>query len=193
MALNRIKLLRRATVASPASERVRVTFPNGETGLMFPGPSTIITKAVIEQFAPRFLRQPGLIFLSESGNKVVALHDEVATSLGLRMDYSRNLPDIILADAYAEAQKLVFVEVVATDGAVTPPRKAALAEVAGAAGFGPDNVYFVSAFADRAAPAFRKLASEIAWGTFAWFMSEPERLLAFREGRTDELPALFHH
>ena len=77
------------------------------------------------------------------------------------------------------APKLVFVEVVATDGAVTVQRKAALAQVASDAGFRPENVYFVTAFADRSASAFRKLVSEIAWGTFAWFMSEPEKLLAF--------------
>ena len=192
-ALNRINLLRRGAVVSPSSERVRVTFPNGETRLMLPGPSTIITKAVIEQFATRFLRQPGVIFLSESGNKVVARDDDLATSIGLRLDYSRNLPDIILADVQPDTPKVVFVEVVATDGAVTIQRKAALSEVAADAALSPENIYFVSAFADRSASAFRKLVSELAWGTFAWFTSEPEKLLAFREGQTTELPALFKY
>ncbi len=192
-ALNRINLLRRGTVASGTSGRVKVTFPNGETRLMLPGPSTVIAKAVIEVFATRFLRQPGVIFVSESGNKVVARDDDVATSIRLRLDYSRNLPDIVLADVHPEAPKVVFVEVVATDGAITAQREAALSEVARDAGLGRENTYFVTAFADRSAPAFRKLVAELAWGTFAWFVSEPEKLLAFRQGETTELPALFKY
>ncbi len=190
-ALNRINLLRRGTVASRTSGRVKVTFPNGETHLMLPGPSTVIAKAVIEVFAPRFLCQPGVIFLSESGNKVVARDDQTATSIGLRLDYSRNLPDIVLADVQPDAPKVVFVEVIATDGAITVQRKAALTQVAADAGLKPEAVHFISAFADRSAPAFRKLVSELAWGTFAWFTTEPEKLLAFREGQTTELPGLF--
>lgn len=192
-ALNRINLLRRGAVLSQASERVTVRFPNGETRLMLPGPSTIVTKAVVEEFAPRFLRQPGVIFLSESGNKVVARDDSLANSIGLHLDYSRNLPDIVLADVHPDLPKVVFVEVVASDGAVTGQRKSALLEVAKEAGFKLENIYFLSAFEDRNAAAFRKLIPEIAWGTFAWFRSEPEKILALREGQVDELPRLFNH
>jgi hypothetical protein len=192
-ALNRIKLLKQAAVSLPTSERVRVTFPNGETRLMLPGPSTVIAKAVIEEFAARFLRQAGVIFLSESGNKVVARDDGLAKSIGLQLDYSRNLPDIILADVHTEKPKVIFVEVIASDGAVSEQRKTALSDVARAAGLRSEDVYFVSAFADRSAPAFRKLASQIAWGTFAWFMSEPDKLLAFRQGEQQELAKLFNY
>ncbi len=103
------------------------------------------------------------------------------------------LHEIILADIHPEAFKVVFVEVIATDGAITASRKRALADVAADAGMKPENVFFVSAFADRAASAFRRLVSEIAWGTFAWFMSEPEKLLAFRDGETTELAGLFRY
>lgn len=98
-----------------------------------------------------------------------------------------------MADVQPEIPKVVFVEVIATDGAINVQRKAALAEVAADAGLKPEAVYFVSAFADRSASAFRKLVSELACGTFAWFVSEPEKLLAFREGQTTELPALFKY
>jgi hypothetical protein len=190
-ALNRINILRRGVAVSPTSKRVTVTFPNGDTRSMLPGPSTVITKAVVEEFATRFLRQPAVIFLSESGNKVAVRDDNLAVSMGLQLDYARNLPDIILADVHPDSPKLVFVEVVATDGPVTIQRKAALSEVAKGAGLKPENVYFVTAFSDRSASPFRKVVSELAWGTFAWFSSEPEKLIAFREGQTTELAALF--
>jgi len=185
-ALSRISLLREGTVRSKSSQRVRITFPNGETRLMLPGPSTIISRAVVEGFSRRFLREPGVIFLSESGHKVVERDEALANSIGLRLDYSRNLPDIILADVCLDAPKVVFAEVVATDGAITEQRKQALLRIAEDAGYQPSNIFFVSAFLDRSTPAFRKLVSEIAWSTFAWFVAEPDKLLAFREGQTTE-------
>ena len=63
-ALARVTLIARAVVSS--KQGVLVAFPNGETRLLAPGPSSVIAKAVIEEFAPRFLRQPGVIWLSES-------------------------------------------------------------------------------------------------------------------------------
>jgi hypothetical protein len=180
-ALNRIVLLRRATVASNGADRVTVTFPNGESRLMRPGPSTTITKAVVEVFAARFLQEPGVVFVSESGEKVVARDDELAAAMGLHLDYGKNLPDVILADVAAARPRLVFVEVVATDGPINEQRKVALLEVASQARIERKHVYFVSAFSDRSASAFRKLVSEIAWGTHAWFMSEPEKLMTFSE------------
>jgi hypothetical protein len=160
---------------------------------MLPGPSTIITKAVVEDFAVRFLRQPGIIFLSESGDKVVARDDNLANSIGLKLDYARNLPDVILADVHPDSPKVVFVEVVATDGPITEQRKAALMQVAERAGMQPDHVYFVTAFSDRSASSFRKLISELAWGTFAWFRSEPEKLLVLRQGKGNQVVGLFNY
>lgn len=189
-ALNRVELLRRGAIHIASSDRIKVVFPNGETRLMLPGPSTIITKAVIEEFAVRFLRQPGVIFLTESREKVVARDEELAGSMGLNLDFARNLPDVVLVDVAVESPKLVFVEVVATDGAITEKRKEALLEVAGAGGFNTRDVFFVTAFADRDTPAFRRLAAQIAWGSFTWFAAEPDKLLIFRDGIGKELPAL---
>jgi hypothetical protein len=189
-ALSRIDLIRRGTVQSGSTERVKVTFPNGEVRLMRPGPSTVISKAVIEEFASRFLREAGIIFVSESGDKVIARDETIAKAIGLNLEYDRNLPDIVLADTSPASPKVVFVEVVATDGPINEQRKHALLKVASSAGYKTADVYFVSAFADRGAPSFKKCMSQIAWGTFAWFSSEPDKLLAFREGTTSELHSL---
>jgi hypothetical protein len=183
--LGRIKVLRKG--ASSPSERVIVTLPNGTTRLMHPGPSSIISKAVIEEFTRRFLREPALVFLSESRDKVNEQDAALAKSLGLNLDFARNLPDIIIADVAIAAPKLVFIEVIATDGAVTEQRKQALSQIAREAGYEHHNIYFVSAFMDRSMSAFPKLVSDIAWGTFAWFVSEPDKLLAFHDGTSTEL------
>ena len=162
--------------------KVTVKFPNGETRNMEPGPSSVISKAVVEVFAPRFLEKPGVIWLSESGNRVVQRDDALARAIGLDIEPDRNLPDLILVDLGPREPVLVFVEVVATDGPVNEARKAALLALATNAGFREDQVAFVTAFVDRSETPFRKSVSVLAWRSFAWFMSEPEHIVMLHRG-----------
>jgi len=148
---------------------------------MTPGVSADIAKAVIEVFAHRFLADPGVVFLSESGNKVVARDDALARSIGLTIASDKNLPDIILVDAGPAHPLLVFVEVVATDGPINGARKRALLAIADGANFPGEHLAFVTAFLDRGAGVFRKTVGSLAWGSYAWFASEPERLVVFAE------------
>ncbi len=53
-------------------------------------------------------------------DKVIQRDDNLANSMGLKLDYARTLPDIILADVHPESPKVIFVEVVATDGGIRP-------------------------------------------------------------------------
>jgi hypothetical protein len=160
---------------------VLVTFPSGETRQLAPGPSSIIARAVVEVFAKRFLLQPAVLWLSESGNKVLMRDDKIANALGLKIEAQKNLPDLILADLDGGAL-LVFVEVVATDGAIHERRKQAIYDLTDAAGFDRGNVAFVTAYQDRESAGFRKTVSQLAWGTFAWFVSEPDRLIVMHDG-----------
>ena len=178
-ALARIAIVRRG--AAGGGDHQLVTFPNGETRRMSTGPSSDISKAVIEVFAPTFLEKPGVITLSESGNKVVARDDELAKAIGLTIPADKNLPDIVLVDLGPAHPLLVFVEVVHTDGPVNDARKAALLKLAEKAGFASQNVAFVTAFLDRGSATFRKTVGTLAWGSYAWFASEPERLIQFNE------------
>ncbi len=179
-ALARVSIM--AAGAAGISAGVLVTLPNMTTRTLAPGPSAPISKAVIEEFAPRFLATPAVLWLSESGNKVVAQDDKLASKIGLKIDASKDLPDVILADIGPVDPLIVFVEVVATDGAVTARRQAALLALTDAAGFARKQICFVSAYADRENAGFKKTIGAIAWGTFAWFMSEPRCLICFRDG-----------
>ena len=163
--------------ASVGGDRILVTFPNGETQRMAPGPSSELSKDVIEVFASRFLGQPAVIFLSESRDKVVSRHDDLAKQIGLNILADKNLPDIILADLAPDEPRLVFIEVVASDGPVSEQRKKALLALTEAAGFPQDHITFVTAYRDRSRAEFRKTVDTLAWGSFAWFASEPDKLL----------------
>jgi hypothetical protein len=163
--------------AGKSRDKVVVTFPNGETRLLKAGPSSELTKAVIEVFAPRFLTEPAVVSISESASKVIARDDALAKSIGLNIEADKNLPDAILADLGPEHPRLIFVEVVATDGPVSERRKAALLELVSNAGFPKEHVAFVTAYLDRSAAPFKKNVNTLAWGSYAWFASEPDGLL----------------
>ncbi|HQS96350.1 MAG TPA: BsuBI/PstI family type II restriction endonuclease [Novosphingobium sp.] len=174
-ALARIAIVRKGAIGGGSDELV--TFPNGETRRMTPGPSTDISKAVIEVFAKRFLGKPGVIALSESSNKVVARDDELARAIGLTIPADRSLPDIVLVDLGPAHPLLVFVEVVHTDGPMNEARKSTLLHIAESAGFSAKHVAFVTAYLDRSSAAFRKTVSSLAWGSYAWCASEPDNLM----------------
>jgi len=178
-ALARISLLRSG--AGKDAGGVLVEFPNHETRRLSPGVSSKIAKGVVEQFAVLFLEDPAVLWLSESGNKVVARDDLLARRIGLNIDPSRYLPDIILVDLGAgesDAVLVVFIEVVATDGPITEERRAELMKLTDAAGFDPAQVAFVTAFLDRDHVAMRRSLPAVAWNSFVWIASEPDHLIA---------------
>ena len=142
----------------------------------------------MEVFARRFLRQPAVLLISDSGEKVVVRDEHLLAKIGLPLEADRHLPDVILLDGQHGAEKLVFVEIVASDGGITPLRQAALLQLARRAKFAAGSIHFVTAFADRDTAVFRRLAAQLARGTFAWFASEPTHLLCYR-GETEQLEA----
>ena len=180
----RVQILGRGAVAT--AHGVMVVFPNGETRKLVAGPSSVITKAVVEEFSRRFLAHPGVVFLSESGNKVVARDETLASAIGLIIPADRYLPDILLVDLGPKRPLLVFVEVVATDGPITSGRRRAFLEITRSAGFPDHNVAFVTAYLDRGKSSFKKTVSELAWNSFAWFASEPDHIIVLREGLADQ-------
>lgn len=181
-ALARTHLIKQAVNISAST--VLVTLPSGETRRLSPGPSSIIARAVVEEFAPRFLHRPALLWLSEPGNKVHLIDSALAQAIGLKINADRNLPDIILADLGVKPRPrvlLVFTEIVATDGPIHEQRKTALSEIAREAGFDPANTCFVTAFLDRASAAYRRVVAELAWGSFVWFAAEPDKLIVLED------------
>jgi len=179
-ALARVSIM--LAVAVDSTSKIEVNFPNGERRHLAPGPSSVIAKAVIEVFTKRYLDTPAVLWLSESGNKVVLRDDRIASKIGLQIEADKNLPDIILADLGLSDPLLVFVEVVASDGPITPRRQAALHAVTDAAGFSRRSVAFLTAYRDRDATISKRTVPQLAWGSFAWFASEPGDIIMLHGG-----------
>jgi hypothetical protein len=179
-ALARVTIMRSG--ASARRSAVSVAFPSGEIRHLAPGDSSVIARGVVEEFAPRFLDRPAVLWLSESGNKVVVKDDRLANAIGLKIEPDKNLPDLILVDLAPNEPLILFVEIVATDGAMTQRRKEAMLALTDAAGFERGNIAFLTAYADRQSAGFKKTIAQLAWGTFAWFLSEPDDIVILHGG-----------
>lgn len=181
-ALSRIRLLHSNAAAATAGA-IQAILPNAGVITLEAGPSGVIGKSVLEQFAPKFLKNPAVLWLSQSGEKIGI---DLASQLRLKIDPSKTLPDVILVDLGEKKDGsdmlFVFIEIVASDGPVDSLRKKKLTEIAIEAGFSPEHLAFVTAFKDRSSPAFRKAIPEIAWGTYVWFCSEPDFIIELKAG-----------
>ncbi len=124
-----------------------------------------------------------VLWMSESGNKIIQRDDELARSLGLKIETDKLLPDAILVDLAPAEPLVVFIEAVASDGAITEGRRGALMELVTSAGFKASQAAFVTAFQDRNAAACKRAIPNLAWGSFAWCVSEPEHLIALDGAR----------
>lgn len=174
-----------AGIAGAKEGEILVTLPNRRTRLLAPGESSVITKAVVEQFAPRFLQQPGVVWLSESSRKDESADILLAKVVKLDLSESRILPDVILVDLAEGRSRFVFVEVVSTDGPINEQRKADLTRLLEQGGHSIEEAVFVTAFLDRGQSVFRRLSSHIAWDSYVWFAAEPEKLILFRDLQSD--------
>lgn len=189
-ALARAALVRSS--ASTARGNISVQFPNGPAIVLPPGPSQQITKAVIEVFAPAFLADPRVAWVSDSASKRPFRDAPLEHALQITLDAAALLPDVVLVDlappGRAGGMLLVFVEVVASDGPITEQRQHALLELIARSPlrYQPADAAFVTAYLDRAADAARRTLPMLAWGSFAWFVSEPQRLLQLHDASTAE-------
>lgn len=180
-----------AGIAGGKEGEILVTLPNLRTRVLAPGESSIIAKAVVEEFAPRFLERPGVVWLSESSRKDEGADLRLAKLVKLDLSESRILPDVILVDLAEGRSQFVFVEVVSTDGPINEQRKTDLTKLLEQGGHSLADAAFVTAFLDRGQASFRRLSSHIAWDSYVWFAAEPEKMIHFRD-LEHETRKLFH-
>ena len=182
---------RAALAGTMDEEGVTVSHPQGGSTVLPPGESSVITRAVVEDFARRFLAKPAVVWISSSAVKTFS-DDRLNRVLKIKLDIGSLLPDVVLADLAGPGLKLVFVEVVSTDGSMTEQRKAGLLKLLAAspAEYKPDDAVFVTAYRDRGARPVARAVRELAWGSFAWFMSEPGHLVQLHDGPPRLLKAL---
>jgi hypothetical protein len=183
--LEPLDLLRiRTNVSDEAQQHaVKVTLPDGAVRYLEAGRASLILKGIVEQWAPKRLEKPVVLTISEPGDKVYVADSATLDLIGVKIDSKTLLPDALIVDVGERPVVVWVVEAVATDGPITEERKADLLQWASDQRIDPANVRFVTAFQSRMAPIARKRLKDIAVGTTAWFLDEPDRELTWREIR----------
>lgn len=180
MILSRMQLRR---LTGDTEGQVVVTLPTRSMTLrLSPGEASIITRDVCQELLKKILKEPVVVHVSTPDQKIFPELSSLAEAIGLHLPPSAELPDIVAADTGCEDKKLrlVFIEVVHSDGPITELRKKSLLKIALDMGCPEENVQLITAFDDRNASPFKKRVSEIARGSDVWFRSEPDLLMSLK-------------
>ena len=155
---------------------VEVNFPDGRKFQLSVGPHNRIQKAVIEEFLPRFLQKPRVLYLGDTEKKDLLVDLARLRALNIDLNSHDRLPDIVVLD---EARNWLFlIEAVHSSNPVSPLRHLALERLTSSCNVGK---VFVSAFADL--KSFAKWASGISWETEIWVASDPSHMIHYNGDR----------
>lgn len=165
---------------------ILIEMPDGTKIRISAGPSSLIIQGLIEDYAKRHMKDPAVLWISESDKKEHLHLKELSESVGLRFDLNTELPDLILAEL-GDPVEFLFCEVVASDGAVTEARKETLLQIVENSKIPPNSVKFLSAFEDREAQAFRKNFSKLAIGSLVWFRTEPDLIVLLSNQKLEDM------
>jgi len=165
---------------------VKVMLPGGGSRTLEPGMASLIIKGVVEAWAPARMVKPVVVSISEPGEKLFKGDDDLLRYLGISINPSKLLPDLVLADLGTEPVLFWIVEAVNTDGPIDDNRKADLLAWAQHQQINPEHCRFLTAFRSRNDAAARRRLKDLARGTYAWYADEPEHELSW--GKITELP-----
>lgn len=171
---------RQTLVARYARERkqnlIPVQIAPGQKINLSPGEHSELIRAIIENFAPRFVPGAELIYAGDTGEKWGYFDAVLLAKLGVNVDTHGKMPDVVLFDS--KRKWLVLVESVTSHGPVDGKRHAELAKL-----FADSNagLVYVTAFPTRA--IMSRYLGEIAWETEVWVADAPSHLIHFNGER----------
>ncbi|HBL53437.1 MAG TPA: restriction endonuclease [Syntrophaceae bacterium] len=137
-----------------------------------PGNHSLLLKAIVEEFAPRYAPGGHLIYLGDTGEKHAFFDEKFLASLGIEVDPHGKMPDAILHDP--RNRWLLLIEAVTSHGPMNAKRHEELTRLFASS---TEGLVFVTAFPDRATLA--KHIANIAWETEVWVADAPDHLIHF--------------
>ncbi len=137
-----------------------------------PGDHSLLIKAIIEDFAPRFAPGSMLIYAGDTGEKMGYFNQELLARLGVRVDNHGKMPDVVLF--YPERGWLLLVESVTSHGPVDGKRHGELMHLFAGSTAG---LVYITAFPNRA--VMGRYLGEIAWETEVWCADAPSHMIHF--------------
>ena len=167
-------------IARYASERkqnrVPVQVAPGQNIHLSPGDHSELIKAVIEDFAARFVPGGVLIYAGDTGDKWGYFDAVSLAQLGVNVEAHGKMPDVVIH--YPERDWLLLVESVTSHGPVDGKRHAELARLFATSTAG---LVYVTAFPDRS--VLGRYLADIAWETEVWVADAPSHRIHFNGAR----------
>ena len=157
-------------------QKLPVRLTTGETIRLSPGNHSELIKAIIEEFAPRFVPGGVLIYAGDTGEKWGYFDKKRLAKVGVELDDHGKMPDGVLY--YPEHGWLLLVESVTSHGPVDGKRHDELARLFATSTAG---LVYVTAFPTRA--VMTRYLGEIAWETEVWVAEAPSHLIHFNGAR----------
>jgi type II restriction enzyme len=155
---------------------VPVRYPDGKLVKLSPGAHNKLQKAVVEEFASRFIEDPKLLYLGDTAKKNLFIQVEALNALGFPITAHDKLPDVILYDE--KRNWLFLIEAVTSHGPMSKKRVLELELILAGCAAG---LIYVSAFPDMT--EFRRNTGVIAWDTEVWIAELPEHLIHYNGDR----------
>ena len=141
-----------------------------------PGDHSLLIKAIVEEFAPRFVARGRLVYVGDTGDKYGYFDVELLAHLGIVLDNHGKLPDVVI---YSEKNNWLFlIESVTSHGPVDSKRHNELENLFSNCSAGR---VFVSAFPNR--KVFMRYLETIAWETEVWIANAPTHMIHFNGPR----------
>lgn len=173
----KLYLATRKTLAQRyAKERVQNLIPvqiaTGQEINISPGEHSLLIKAIVEDFAARFVPGGILVYVGDTGEKWGYFDKKLLAKLGVTVDSHGKMPDVVLY--YPKRNWLLLVESVTSHGPVNGKRHAELERLFTGASAG---LVYVTAFPSRS--IMTRYLGEIAWETEVWVADAPSHLIHF--------------
>lgn len=158
---------------------ISVVLPDGDTRQLSPGESSLLLKGVIEVWAVHRLLQPAILTISEPGDKKAFVDERRLAAAGININVSDLLPDALIVDMGKTPAEFWVIEAVATGGPVDERRKENFVAWATTQRIKPKQLRFLNAFLSRNHGAAKRHLMDLAVDTYAWYLDEPTRELAW--------------
>ena len=141
-----------------------------------PGEHSKLIRAIVEDFAPRYVPKGVLVYAGDTGEKWGYVDEKLLKKLSVVVDSHGKMPDVVIFDR--KRNWLLLAEAVTSHGPMDPKRHGELARLFSNSTAG---LVYVTAFPNRATMA--RYLGEIAWETEVWVADAPSHLIHFNGER----------
>ncbi len=170
--LRSVETLKQRYARARELKMVPVALAEGQEVYLTPGAHSKLVKAIVDEFAPRFVPGGYVIYVGDTGDKWRYFDEEALRALGVTVDVHGKMPDVVIH--HVERDWLVLIEAVTSHGPVNAKRREELAVLF--QGARPGLVY-VTAFLTRSDMA--RYIGDISWETEVWVREAGTHLIHF--------------